>query len=95
MTGPSSMPRGEHAPRPAARTSVVWNGERLADDSSEPAPRLNRAQRRALARSARRRTAAEQQPVHVGGDPEFCRACQAMPSGPPFPQCPGPERSSQ
>ena len=34
-------------------------------------------------------------PEHVGGDPEFCPACRAEPSGPVFPQCPGPERSSR
>lgn len=99
MTGPSSVPRGERTPRAAGRLAVAWCGEHLdttAPGGNEPAPaRLNRRERRALARAARRRTAAEQQPRHVGGDPEFCPACRAMPSGPAFPQCPGPERSSR
>lgn len=28
---------------------------------------------------------------HVGGEPGYCLACQAMPGGPAFPQCPGPD----
>ncbi|WP_185993041.1 hypothetical protein [Streptomyces sp. 130] len=57
MTGPSSTPRGEHAPRPGVTwtTTVGWFGEQLADDDAPP-PRPNRATRRAAAR-ARRRTA--------------------------------------
>lgn len=63
MTGPTSVPRGEHAPRPAPAWAVTWLGEHLADtDQPEPEPpRLNRAQRRALARAARRRTTTRRQ----------------------------------
>lgn len=51
MTGPSSSPRGEHAPRPGITwaTTLGTTGEQLVDDDA-PAPRLNRATRRALAR---------------------------------------------
>lgn len=52
MTGPSSAPRGEHTPRPGVTwtTTVGWSGEQLVDDDA-PAPRPNRATRRALARN--------------------------------------------
>lgn len=56
MTGPSSTPRGEHAPRPGRtwETRLTWTGEQLADDDApDPAP-PNRATRRALKRAARR-----------------------------------------
>jgi hypothetical protein len=51
MTGPSSSPRGEHAPRPGVTwtTTVGTTGEQLVDDTA-PDPRPNRATRRALAR---------------------------------------------
>ena len=57
MTGPSSTPRGEHAPRPGITwtTTVGWSGEQLvADDAPDPTP-PNRATRRALKRAARRK----------------------------------------
>ncbi|MCX4450648.1 hypothetical protein [Streptomyces sp. NBC_01789] len=56
MTGPSSSPRGEHAPRPGVTwvtTTVGWNGEQLADDDTPPPPRPNRATRRAARRKHR------------------------------------------
>ena len=55
MTGPSSTPRGEHAPRPGRtwETRIEWTGEHLADDDA-PDPRPNRATRRAARRAARR-----------------------------------------
>ncbi|WP_406462998.1 hypothetical protein OHB07_16265 [Streptomyces sp. NBC_00111] len=58
MTAPSSAPRGEHTPRPGARweTELQWTGEQLADDIA-PAPRPNRATRRAAARRTKPRTA--------------------------------------
>lgn len=54
MTGPSSTPRGEHTPRPGAtwETRLV-RVEQLVDDDA-PAPRPNRATRRAMQRAARR-----------------------------------------
>lgn len=65
MTGPSSSPRGEHAPRPGAtweqhliRTEIVIDDP---DDTTTPGlndpqpPRPNRATRRAAARAARRK----------------------------------------
>lgn len=54
MTGPSSNPHGERAPRPgvAWQTTIATTGERvIADD--EPAPRANRATRRAARRKRR------------------------------------------
>lgn len=54
MTGPSSNPRGEHAGRPGVTWQTVLGstGERvIADD--EPAPRANRATRRAARRKRR------------------------------------------
>lgn len=55
MTGPSSAPRGEHAPRPGITWSTVLgtSGEQLVDDDA-PDPRPNRATRRALARARRK-----------------------------------------
>jgi hypothetical protein len=56
VTGPSSAPRGEHAPAPG----VTWNTrlvriEQLVDDDApDPSP-PNRQTRRALARAARRK----------------------------------------
>ncbi|MGA4941753.1 hypothetical protein [Streptomyces cinereoruber] len=52
MTGPSSNPRGERAPRPGVTwttTTIGWNGEHVIDEQA-PDPRPNRATRRALAR---------------------------------------------
>ncbi|GHA95320.1 hypothetical protein GCM10010330_56840 [Streptomyces tendae] len=54
MTGPSSSPRPERAPRPG----VTWQTElvrveQLVDDDA-PDPRPNRKARRAMARAARR-----------------------------------------
>lgn len=56
MSGPSSAPRGEHAPAPG----VAWE-QRLVrvehlvdDDAPDPTP-PNRETRRALARAARRK----------------------------------------
>ncbi|KAA6211792.1 hypothetical protein CP979_36095 [Streptomyces filamentosus] len=51
VTGPSSNPSGERAPRPGVtwQTTIGWTGERLVADD-EPEPRPNRATRRALAR---------------------------------------------
>lgn len=51
MTGPSSSPRGERAPRPGVTwtTTVGTTGEQHVDDDA-PDPRPNRAARRALAR---------------------------------------------
>lgn len=54
MTGPSSTPRPEHAPRPG----VTWQTElvrveQVVDDEA-PDPRPNRATRRAMKRAARR-----------------------------------------
>ncbi|WP_328436941.1 hypothetical protein OHA71_06570 [Streptomyces sp. NBC_00444] len=52
MTGPKSTPRGEHAPAPGA----TWERPRIEvvipDDTPDPRP--GRAERRALARAARR-----------------------------------------
>lgn len=67
MTGPSSAPRPEHAPRPGVtwNTELVHPGEvivDLDDDESpfgwrelEPPPAANRETRRAAARAARRK----------------------------------------
>ncbi|MER7738864.1 hypothetical protein ABTX34_11155 [Streptomyces sp. NPDC096538] len=62
MTGPSSTPRGEHTPRPGVTwaAAVGWSGEQLVDDDA-PAPRPNRAARRALARARRTQAAPEEQ----------------------------------
>ncbi|WP_225825633.1 hypothetical protein [Streptomyces naphthomycinicus] len=55
MTGPSSTPRGEHAPRPGVtwETELVRAEQVIADDAPDPLP--NRVTRRALARAARRK----------------------------------------
>jgi hypothetical protein len=57
MTGPSSSPRGERAPRPGTTwdTTLHHGGEHLLPDGDEP-PRANRAARRAARRRAGRRT---------------------------------------
>ncbi|MGW8357373.1 hypothetical protein [Streptomyces wedmorensis] len=51
MTGPSSNPHGEHAPRPGVtwQTVIGTTGEHVINDDA-PDPRPNRATRRALAR---------------------------------------------
>ncbi|MET7321486.1 hypothetical protein [Streptomyces sp. NPDC005549] len=55
MTGPSSAPRGEHAPAPgvAWQTELV-RAEQLVNDDA-PDPRPNRKTRRAMQRAARKR----------------------------------------
>ncbi|MER5750658.1 hypothetical protein [Streptomyces sp. NPDC002088] len=55
MTGPSSGPRGEHAPKPGVtwQTELVRTEQLVNDDAPDPAP-PNRATRRALKRAARR-----------------------------------------
>ncbi|MFF7829754.1 hypothetical protein ACFZCM_31515 [Streptomyces rochei] len=55
MSGPSSAPRGEHAPAPGVtwQTEVV-RVEQLVDDDA-PGPRPNRKTRRAMKRAARRK----------------------------------------
>ncbi|WAL93952.1 hypothetical protein [Streptomyces sp. Je 1-369] len=55
MTGPSSTPHGERAPRPGGtwQTELV-RVEQMVDDDA-PDPRPNRQTRRALARAARRK----------------------------------------
>lgn len=56
MTGPSSAPRGERAPRPGVtwQTELARTEHVIDDDAPDPAP-PNRATRRALARAARRK----------------------------------------
>jgi hypothetical protein len=56
VSGPSSTPRGEHAPRPGAtwETALVRVEQLVDDDAPDPAP-PNRATRRALKRAARRK----------------------------------------
>ena len=51
MTGPSSNPNGERAPRPGVtwQTTLGSTGERVVADD-EPEPRANRATRRAARR---------------------------------------------
>lgn len=55
MTGPSSAPRPEHAPRPGItwNTQLVRAEQHIDDDAPDPAP-PNRATRRAIKRAARR-----------------------------------------
>jgi hypothetical protein len=64
MTGPSSTPRGEHAPAPGSTwtTELVRLGEVVVDldDGDSPLgwrelPKPNRETRRAAARAVRRR----------------------------------------
>lgn len=58
MTGPSSSPRGEPAPRPGVTwtTAIVATGEQLVDDDApDPEPLPSRAARRAAARELRKR----------------------------------------
>ncbi|MEU3851756.1 hypothetical protein [Streptomyces sp. NPDC029554] len=54
MTGPTSAPRGEHTPAPGTtwQTELVRTETVIDDDA--PAPRPNRATRRALKRATRR-----------------------------------------
>jgi hypothetical protein len=64
VTGPSSSPRGERAPRPGVTwDTVLTRTERVVDDPEDTSgpdmnqplpPQPNRATRRALARAARR-----------------------------------------
>jgi hypothetical protein len=56
MTGPSSAPRGERAPRPgvAWQTELVRTEQLVDDDTPDPNP-PNRATRRAAARATRRK----------------------------------------
>ena len=64
MTGPSSTPRGERAPRPGiawdtvlVRTETLVDEDTAGSDTNQPLPpQPNRATRRALARKARRTT---------------------------------------
>lgn len=55
MTGPSSTPSGEHTPTPGVtwQTELVRIEQHIDDDAPDPQP--NRATRRALARTARRK----------------------------------------
>lgn len=55
MTRPSGSPRGEHAAKPGVTwmTSTVWTETVVADDA--PAPKPNRATRRAIARARRKK----------------------------------------
>jgi hypothetical protein len=58
VSGPSSTPRGEHAPRPGVTwvtSTVGWSGEQLVDDDAPDPTPPNRATRRALKRAARRK----------------------------------------
>ncbi|GAB2731619.1 hypothetical protein [Streptomyces bullii] len=64
MTGPSSLPRGEHTPNPGAtwNTELISLGEMVVDldDGESPfgwreLPKPNRETRRAAARAARRK----------------------------------------
>lgn len=56
MTGPSSIPRGERAPRPGAtwQTALVRTEQHVDDSTPDPTP-PNRATRRAQQRAARRK----------------------------------------
>lgn len=56
MTGPSSVPRGEHTPRPGVTWGTALRRVEVVvdDDAPDPAP-PNRATRRALARARRRK----------------------------------------
>lgn len=66
MTGPTSAPRGEHAPTPGVtwNTQLITTGEVVVDTDDgdspfgwrelDPPPTTNRATRRAIARAARR-----------------------------------------
>jgi hypothetical protein len=55
MIGPSSTPRGEHTPAPGVtwHTELVHTEQHVDDDTPDPRP--NRATRRAIARTARRK----------------------------------------
>lgn len=54
MTGPSSAPRGEHAPRPGTTWQTQLTRTESVVDDTAPDPRPNRATRRAMQRAARR-----------------------------------------
>lgn len=57
MTGPTSTPRPEHAPRPGVtwQTELVRTEQVIPDNAPDPtAP--NRATRRAMQRATRRKT---------------------------------------
>jgi hypothetical protein len=56
MTGPSSTPKGEHAPTPGVtwQTQLARTETVIADDTPDPAP-PNRATRRAMQRATRKR----------------------------------------
>jgi hypothetical protein len=55
VTGPSSSPRGERAPRLGVTwDTVLVRTEQIVDDDA-PDPRPNRATRRALARKKKQR----------------------------------------
>lgn len=56
MSAPSSAPRGERAGKPGRHweTELGWAGEQIVPDD-QPAPRPNRAARRAAARARRNR----------------------------------------
>jgi hypothetical protein len=54
VSGPSSTPRPEHAPRPGTTWDTVLIRTEQVDDDDTPDPRPNRATRRAAARAARR-----------------------------------------
>ena len=56
MTGPTSAPQGEQAPRPGVtwNTGVVRVEQYVDDDQPDPAP-PNRETRRAAKRAARRK----------------------------------------
>lgn len=73
MTGPSTAPRGERAGTQGARweTRIVPVGERVVPDDA-PAPRVNRATRRAAAR--RTRSERTPPPVPTTPCPGPCRA---------------------
>lgn len=55
MTGPSSSPRGERAPRPGTTWEQHLIRTETLIDNDAPDPRPNRATRRAAARAARRK----------------------------------------
>lgn len=56
MTGPTSTPRGERAPRPGVtwQTELTRTEHVIDDDAPDPAP-PNRETRRAMQRAARRK----------------------------------------
>jgi hypothetical protein len=57
VTGPSSVPRAEHTPRPGRSwEQQLVRAERLIDDQAPDQTLPNRATRRAMQRAARRNT---------------------------------------